>query len=527
MSDHGIPLGEYSANHIPVHDEIERNIWPFNLPEEEREEFAFRLLLSLPLGKITNVQDRLYPYLHKDFSSHLPQELCVIIFSFLDARTLLSCGLVSKSWRRIAMEPLLWKLLYHRKGWTVNDTTVAEWEKLAQELFQAKHMLQKGVDLKTGGPATPTTVEDARHFEEEVNARYPHVTADEGGILKYCARADMSPAQRARMTTSDIRLDYKYLYQLHEELDRNWKIGKCRMFEFGLDGPEEERHMEGIYTVQFDQDWIVTGSRDRRIIIWDMKTLRYHSKLVGHEGSVLCLQFDAKEGIIISGSSDSTIVIWDMFTGAQKATLRGHQESVLNLHFDDKYIVSCSKDCTIRVWDRRSENYECIRVLQGHSAAVNAVQFKDNIIVSGSGDRVIKVWNLETGEVIRDIFAHSRGIACIEFDGQYIVSGSSDKSIKMFDLNGSELRAFRGHDSLVRTIQLSSAMRRIVSGSYDETIRIWDLDSTREGSALQLGNHHQAKIFRLQFDSRRIMSSSSVAGIVVYDFGVDVDCTFF
>lgn len=86
---------------------------------------------------------------------------------------------------------------------------------------------------------------------------------------------------------------------------------------------------------------------------------------------------------IISGSSDCTLIVWDIQTGKQIRTLIGHSESVLNLKFDKKFIVSCSKDKTIKVWDSKSG--KLLRTLRGHRAAINAVQYKNGIIVSASG----------------------------------------------------------------------------------------------------------------------------------------------
>ncbi|KAG9293822.1 hypothetical protein G9A89_019160 [Geosiphon pyriformis] len=270
------------------------------------------------------------------------------------------------------------------------------------------------------------------------------------------------------------KINWKYLYYQRSCLEENWRTGNYSAHE--LPG-----HTEGIYCIQFDEDKIISGSRDNTIKIWKMESNRCLRTYKGHTASVLCLQYDDK--VIISGSSDSTIIIWDLKTGDILSTLRGHTESVLNLRFDDRYIVSCSKDRTVRIWCR--ESGKCIRVLTGHRAAVNAVQFQDNYVVSASGDRTIRLWALDTGEFIRSFEGHERGIACIQFDGKIIVSGSSDKSIKIFDVQtGICLKTLEGHTDLVRTLQFDG--NRIVSGSYDETLRIWDLESGKLLRTLEL-----------------------------------------
>ena len=51
-------------------------------------------------------------------------------------------------------------------------------------------------------------------------------------------------------------------------------------------------HVISVYCLEFDSKKIVTGSRDRSIKIWDIASGKMRAKLVGHNGSVLCLKFD-------------------------------------------------------------------------------------------------------------------------------------------------------------------------------------------------------------------------------------------
>jgi len=63
--------------------------------------------------------------------------------------------------------------------------------------------------------------------------------------------------------------------------------------------------------------------------------------LIGHTGSVLCLQYDDK--VIVSGSSDSTVRVWIVATGEMVNTLIHHCEAVLHLRFSNNMMVTCSK----------------------------------------------------------------------------------------------------------------------------------------------------------------------------------------
>ncbi|KAI7830223.1 WD40-repeat-containing domain protein [Gamsiella multidivaricata] len=319
-------------------------------------------------------------------------------------------------------------------------------------------------------------------------------------------------------------INWKFLCQQRRLLEQNWNRG----IHFAKELPG---HTEGIYCIQFDDNKIISGSRDNTIKIWDLASglcLRTYS---GHSASVLCLQYD--ESRIVSGSSDTSIIVWDLDIGKVLRRLTGHADSVLSLRFEKDIVVSCSKDRTVKIW--KISTGEMIRTLIGHRAAVNAVQFSPEsaapspfagsprVVVSASGDKTIKIWSFETGECLRTLEGHARGIACIQFEDNIIVSGSSDRSIKIWDITRGEcVKTLVGHDGLVRTLQFTGG--RIISGGYDETLKIWDQET---GKLLaDMDGRHSHRVFKLQFNDSKIVSCSQDQKIIIWDFAVGVDTTF-
>lgn len=298
------------------------------------------------------------------------------------------------------------------------------------------------------------------------------------------------------VNSSRYRINWKYLYNMRRRLESNWELGKFNTFQLPHPNFPDEGHQECVYTLQFDADYVVSGSRDRTMRIWNLHTRRLvRPPLTGHKGSVLCLQFDADpdEDLLVSGSSDSNVFIWKFSTGELLQELtRAHRESVLNVRFDKRILVTSSKDKSIKIFNRRPLRYgdvgyghnhavvepvaqslrrygyepdlaqelpvkppfTMIGRLDGHTAAVNAIQVRDETIVSVSGDRHIKLWNWPEQVCTRTIPAHDKGIACVEFDGRRIVSGSSDWEVCIFDVtSGLKVAQLRGHSHLVRTVQ--------------------------------------------------------------------------
>jgi WD40 repeat protein/tRNA A-37 threonylcarbamoyl transferase component Bud32 len=75
-----------------------------------------------------------------------------------------------------------------------------------------------------------------------------------------------------------------------------------------------EGHAGDVYSVAFSHDGetIASGSRDHKVILWDVQTGERLRTLEGHTGPVNCLTFSPTSEILASGSSDGTIVLWDL-----------------------------------------------------------------------------------------------------------------------------------------------------------------------------------------------------------------------
>jgi F-box and WD-40 domain protein 1/11 len=303
-----------------------------------------------------------------------------------------------------------------------------------------------------------------------------------------------SKKSTSQSSISAPKVTWPWIYKQRLLLERNWDKGKYTMFRLPHPKHEHEGHTECVYTIQHIGDTLVSGSRDKSIRIWDLSTYRLKAKpLYGHDASVLCLQFDDRpeEDIIISGGSDNYVIVWKFSTGEIiKKMTDAHSESVLNLRFDERYLVTCSKDKTIKIWNRREitntdpiiptrvvnsfADMEIIPALtlldsfggsrDGHNAAVNAVQIHGDTIVSASGDRSVKAWNIHTGYLKRSYEGHAKGIACVQFDGRRVVSGSSDNTVRIFDYaTTGEIACLDGHSDLVRTVQARFGDLRIIS----------------------------------------------------------------
>ncbi|MHC4478298.1 MAG: TIR domain-containing protein [Planctomycetota bacterium] len=234
--------------------------------------------------------------------------------------------------------------------------------------------------------------------------------------------------------------------------------------------------------------------------------------LRGHKGVIFGLAWSPDGRFLVSGSGDKTIKVWEGKTGRESRTLKGHSLAVNSVAVtpDGRRVVSASDDYTLKVWDpdTRTES----RTLEGHSDSVYSVAVTPDgrRAVSGSRDKTLKVWDLESGREEHTLKGHSDFVSSVAVtpDGGRAVSGSTDGRLKVWDLDsGEEIRTLKGHTGLVYSVAVAADGGRIASGSNDNTIRIWDIEAGRELEVLE-GHGATVKSIGFSADGRLLRSKS-------------------
>ncbi|KAG8752022.1 POC1 centriolar protein A [Serendipita sp. 396] len=297
--------------------------------------------------------------------------------------------------------------------------------------------------------------------------------------------------------------------------------------------PEPPREWQGhtsyVISVVFSPDgrWIVSGSWDKTIRLWDAETGQSLGEpLRGHTRAVTSVGFSPDGRRIVSGSWDETICLWDAETGQSLGEpLRGHTQAVTSVGFspDGRRIVSGSEDMTIRLWDAET-GQSLGEPLRGHIRGVTSVGFSPDgrRIVSGSEDMTIHLWDAETGQSLGGpLRGHTQGVTSVGFspDGRRIVSGSWNTTIRLWDAEtGQSLgEPLRGHTREITSVGFSPDGRRIVSGSEDTTIRLWDAETGQSLGEPLRGHTRAVTSVGFSPDGRRIVSGSYDMTICLWD----------
>ncbi len=82
---------------------------------------------------------------------------------------------------------------------------------------------------------------------------------------------------------------------------------------------------------------------------------------------MLSVSISSDNKFIVSGSEDTSIRIWDRESGIQIKELKGHNRwtNSVAISSDNKFIVSGSYDKTIKIWERESGTQ--LQEFKGHN----------------------------------------------------------------------------------------------------------------------------------------------------------------
>ncbi|EER20354.1 COPI protein, putative [Perkinsus marinus ATCC 50983] len=240
-----------------------------------------------------------------------------------------------------------------------------------------------------------------------------------------------------------------------------------------------------------DLPWVLSAMYSGNLYIWDYKTQALVKQVeVSAPLPVRCAKFIPRKQWIIAGSDDMNLRVYNQNTLEKIKTIEAHGDYIryIAVHSTLPYVISCSDDMTIKLWDW-DKDWACTATYEGHAHYVMMVQWnpKDmNIFASASLDRSIKVWGVTSGSTAPhfSLTGHTRGVNCIEYspskDKPYLVSGGDDKTVRVWDYQTRQcLQVLSGHTANISSVLFHPTLPVILSGSEDGTCRIWHATTYR------------------------------------------------
>ncbi|KAJ2464008.1 ubiquitin-binding SDF ubiquitin ligase complex subunit met30 [Coemansia sp. RSA 2322] len=291
------------------------------------------------------------------------------------------------------------------------------------------------------------------------------------------------------------RRPWKAIFAERQIIANNWR-------KFRYQESHVQAHADGILCVQFNDEYMITGSYDSKVHVWDAETLELVSELTGHTMPVRALEFDDCK--LFSGSLDGTVKIWNYRDGTCIRTLRVFENGgVISLYHQKGTLVVGGENGTIQVYNiAKMTSF----TLTGHTDWVNAVRlYGENTLFSCSDDMLIKRWDLEERRCMRTYSGHTHHVQSLQL---------STKTSSATPINGNlaPLRP-RARQSLPKDGDEESKPF-MISGSLDSTMRVWDIET---GECVDTIFGHVEGIWSMAFDSLRVVSGSNDGIVKVWD----------
>nr|QEX51249.1 guanine nucleotide-binding protein subunit beta-like protein isoform X2 [Cymbidium ensifolium] len=243
---------------------------------------------------------------------------------------------------------------------------------------------------------------------------------------------------------------------------------------------------------------IVSSSRDKSILVWDLTNPqlpdsndlyefvgRPRRRLTGHSHFVDDVALSSDNNFVLSGSWDGDLRLWDLVKGCSTRRFVGHTNNVLSVAFssDNRHIISASRDKTIKLWNTiGSCKYTIERDVDDdfHTSWVSCVRFIPGqpTIVAGSWDATVKVWNLTNCRLRCAMKGHAGYVNAVTVspDGSVCASGGRDAQVMLWDVNdGKNLYSL---DAMAIVHALCFCPTRYwLCAATQESIVVWDLES--------------------------------------------------
>lgn len=264
-----------------------------------------------------------------------------------------------------------------------------------------------------------------------------------------------------------------------------------------------QAHSLSIKSIAAAKRYLVTGSNDEHIKIYDLQKRKELGTLLGHQGSITSLKFSNEGHIdaentgvngkwLLSGSDDGKIIIWRTKDWEIFGTLKGHKGKIndLSIHPSGRIAVSVGDDKSVRLWNLMTAKKAANLKIK------NDWQSGEFVRWSLSGDyffvgllNKILVYKTSDAQIIKEV-PFKATLMHIEIykveDVEYAVVGLGNGSLEFYDINDLTTESdeqpepiFKlvGHTNRIKDFKLYKVKDEtyLISISSDGNIVVWDL----------------------------------------------------
>lgn len=232
-----------------------------------------------------------------------------------------------------------------------------------------------------------------------------------------------------------------------------------------------------------NENVMLSGDRSYRIAIFETKTRRRITAMVGHAAPLSFVRFTPDDEHLVSCGWDGQAMVWDAKTGELERRIVADDSPIVTaaLSFDGKWLAAGARDGSVTVWELASG--EVVQELKGLSSPVVRISFAAFAarLAALAEDGQWHVWQTSTGESVR-IEPDEPTVRAIEFqpDGsRLLVVRDAEKPeqqaiVQIISRDGRVIAL--PHDKTPMLAAFGPRGRRVVTIAADRAA-VWDAGS--------------------------------------------------
>jgi WD40 repeat protein len=235
----------------------------------------------------------------------------------------------------------------------------------------------------------------------------------------------------------------------------------------------------GALAASRDGTWLLSGSADKSVRIWNRVDGAAVGTLAEHQDMVSAVVVSEKKDLVVSGDQAGVVYAWPQEEGATPSRLLGHAGRIIGLGFADKEkrLISASENGVIRWWELPL--IPSREIVQQDPVAGAVMLGSDGVTaIVGSGEAGARLVDAGTGEDIRLLEGQQGAVTSVTLSAdRALAAAGTDKGIVQLwkSVDGSLAGMLRGHQGNVTAVVLGKQPGQVISAGADGTVRAWKM----------------------------------------------------